>query len=197
MNKMDLFLKSVSILSLIITFYLTIKKFFLKKRDKGKIDSLYKHLKKLHKFEISLEDSIKTSGFYWQESIPVDIYDNELNPRDPFLYGKSLSPVLSTKFHKNKIATNFKTKLDITIPYLGSQYKFHINLPIEETIIRMNFYTKKKMEVYVQKRIDENNNILFTFFFDFKFLDDNRPLIVSHSFFKKENKRYRKNRRNV
>lgn len=175
----------LAVLFLIITFYLIIKKFYFKKRNKEKINSLYKHLKTLHKFEISLEDSIKTNGFYWQESIPVDIYDNKLDPKDPFLYGQALSPVLSEKFHKNKTITNFKTKLDIDISYLDSQYKFHINLPIEETIIRMNLYTRKKMEVYVQKEADENNNILFIFFFDFTFLNDEKPLIVSHPFFKK------------
>lgn len=174
-----------TVLFLIIIFYLTIKKLYLKTIYKEKKDSLYKHLKKLPKIEISLEDSIKTNGFYWQESIPVDISDNKLDPKDPFLYGQALSPVLSEKFHKNKTFTNFKTKLYISIPYLDSQYKFNINLPIEETIIRMNLYTKKKMDIYVQEGIDENNNILFIFLFDFTFLDDAIPLIVSHPFLKK------------
>ncbi|WP_064966700.1 hypothetical protein [Tenacibaculum ovolyticum] len=174
-----------TLLFYIIIVYLAIKKFYLKPRNKEKTDSFYKDLKKLHKFEISLEDSIKTNGFYWQESIPVDISDNKLDPKDPFLYGEALSPVLSEKFHKNKTFTNFKTKLYISIPYLDSQYKFNINLPIEETIIRMNLYTKKKMEVYVEERIDENNDICFIFFFDFTFLDDDIPLIVSHPFLKK------------
>jgi hypothetical protein len=60
----------------------------------------FKHfLLSLPRFEISLDD-IKIDGFHWQNSIPVDVHDKELDPNDPYFYETSTYNY-SDKYHKD------------------------------------------------------------------------------------------------
>ncbi len=153
--------------------------FYSKKEESNNLKKRDDYLNRLDRFEIQL-DSIKIDGLHWQENIPVDVYDNELDPNSSSFYGGANSSFsVKNKFHKNKVTTKFKTKIYITLNYRDSDFEFNLNLPIEHTNVRMKFYMKKKMIIYVDKIEDDYSAESFRFLFDFRFLNTEGISIVS------------------
>ncbi len=171
------------IFSAIIFLVFSIIYFSLKIKVSNNIKKRNDYLNTLDRFEIQL-DSIKIDGFHWQENIPVDVYDNELDPNSSSFYGGANYFSVKNKFHKNKVTTKFKTKIYITLNYRDSDFEFNLNLPIEHTNVRMKFYMKKKMIIYVDKIEDDYSTENFRFLFDFRFLNTEGISIVSTNFFK-------------
>ncbi|WP_234859228.1 hypothetical protein [Aquimarina aquimarini] len=161
---------------------------FLSIRPKIKEEVAYKKFERfllsLPKFKIPL-DTVKVDGFHWRESIPVDIYDNELDPNDPYFYGRSKYSY-SNKYHKDKAVTKFKSSVYITIPYEGLGHKIKLYIPIEHTVINMKFYLEKELPIYVEKVKDEDMTEYFRFFLDFRFLESPHISIIATEFLEKK-----------
>lgn len=105
---------------LVITIFIVIfyfVRYFITKRKESNSKFL-DYLSTLDSFVLNLE-TVKIDGFNWNENIPVDTYDNELDPNDDFLYRTSSYHSLrfKGKFHKNKDVVKFSSKLYIPINY--------------------------------------------------------------------------------
>lgn len=164
--------KTISILFFSIIIIIVIK--FNKLRLQQSLQKKKTFLKTLEQVNLTLE-TCKINGFDWQESIPVDSYDNELDSNNT-AYSHHF---LLRNFHKQKKVYRFKTQIIAPIRYHGKTYQFSFELPIEDTIIRMAFYTNKEATVYVeQNKLNE-----IRFYLDFSFLNHpDTPIIVSKYF---------------
>ena len=142
--------------------------------EENPIKKIKKALEGLETFQLDL-DTIKIDGFNWNENVPVDIYNKELDPNDPFLYRTFEHDAFrfKGKFHKNKEVIKFYSRLYIPINYKGEEKTYEFNLPIEHTKIRMKFYLQKKATVYVKALKGENNYLL-----DLNFMEDEETSFI-------------------
>lgn len=139
-----------------------------KTNNKKSLKKFKAYLKTLDSFELDL-DTIKVDGFNWSETVPVNIYDTELNPNSDTFYQRSDYGSYSDKYHKDKRTTKFSTKIIIPLSYNNTSLKYQDTLPIENTIIKMKFYMHKKCTVYIEN-IDETKE-KYNFIIDFNILD--------------------------
>lgn len=119
-------------------------------------------LSKLKSFPIVL-DTIKIDGLHWTENRAVDVYDNELYPNQSSSY---IEPA-TNDYHKQKDIIKFKSNLIIPITYMGQTYNFKTTLPLEHTIVRMKFYVKKTMPIYIVNATPDSVQFLI----DLTFMD--------------------------
>lgn len=153
---------------LIILIIVSLYDWYIKLKNNHNKQAFKDYLTSLDSFEIDL-NTVKIDGFNWQENIPVDVYDNELNANDDFLY-RTFSYdffALKNKFHKNTNKAKFSSKLYIPLTHNGNKQVYKLDVPIEHTVIRMKFYQKKSMTAYLDKTKGDNKYIL-----DFTFLEN-------------------------
>ncbi len=142
--------------------------------EENPIKKIKKALVGLETFQLDL-DTIKIDGFNWNENVPVDIYNKELDPNDPFLYRTFEHDAFrfKGKFHKNKEVLKFYSRLYIPINYKGEEKTYEFNLPIEHTKIRMQFYIQKQTTVYFDEF--EGRRI---FLLDFNFMENEETSFI-------------------
>lgn len=169
------------ILILIIFSIIIILNYYSNYKSRKKKRKRLKHIRSLDSFIIS-SDNFKTFGTYWRESIPVDIHYKELNPNDPFLYGRKSFGFITTRFHKQKEVNKFNTKIKVIIPYQNKKYTFKDTLNINEISLKLGFYKNKNITVYVEK-IKNNGIEDIKFYFDFTFLENTVVDMVSTNYY--------------
>ncbi|WP_148638337.1 hypothetical protein [Olleya sp. ITB9] len=130
-----------SILIALILFIIEIVNKFQSKKANKKRLQLFKRFKQV----TLVLDHIKIDGLHWQENRPVDIYDNQLDPNG----SKFNKQAHLGGYHKQKNLTKFKSTLQIPIHYLGQEYTYNTQLPVEHTILRMKFYQQKTLPIYI------------------------------------------------
>ena len=130
---------SIGIIILIILFVL--KTHYGNANDRIKKELQIHYANNTNFIIINLDDVI-VEDFSHSESVPVDVYDKELNPNDDSIY---YNPHQSfrDKLHKYKNVTKHTSLLIIPFEYEGSKYKFKIKLPVNAITIRMGFYRQK------------------------------------------------------
>lgn len=179
---MELFFTSIlSILMFILGIIFFFNKVNTKYNAIGSLSKRNELLKELPKIKIPLED-IKVNGLHWQQNMPVDIYNNEVDSNDPNFYGLSDFSSFNGTFYKDKSSTKFISKLYIEIPYLNAKYKFQITIPVDHTIVNMEFFIKKSMTVSVEEFNDKEMKKV-RFWLDFRFLEDLNKSFIASDFF--------------
>lgn len=126
-------------------------------------------------FTIDLLESIDVQGSFNEETIPVDIYDNKINPNEFFdLEGYNLT----NRFHKNKTFRHFTSYLTIKFNYEGEKYQFNMELPLHEINVRMAFYKQGTSKIFITNTlvssVDIKDEIIHPewFFLDLRFLEE-------------------------
>lgn len=121
-------------------------------------------------FTINLIENVNTEGFYSQEVIPVDIYDEKIDSKKYTDYSGSS---LSNRYHKDKMVTNFTSNVIFEFKYNSKDYKFKIKFPVDKVNISMKLYTEKFTKIYVvdEHNNDEHNSSYQSFYIDLRFLD--------------------------
>ncbi|AUC76418.1 hypothetical protein [Olleya sp. Bg11-27] len=169
-------------LSTIILVVTTIILIILKITDAYQVKSSNKQrlklISKLKSVPIVL-DTIKIDGLHWTENRPVDVYDNQLDPNQSSFYNDTGI----SGYHKQKDIAKFESKLIIPITYMGQTYNFKTTLPLEHTIVRMKFYVKKTMPIYIVNTPPHSVQFLI----DLTFMDTPMLSVITTPYFTKKN----------
>ncbi|SIT01336.1 hypothetical protein SAMN05421766_10714 [Zobellia uliginosa] len=157
----------------------------------GKLFPKFKQNRNAQKIETYLQtlkyvdidtDTIVVDGTSYTQSVPVDVYDTELDPNSPNFYrgtGGTSDFKFRNTFHKQKDFTRFKSTVYVPIIYQDQEYKFSMNFPIDQTTLRMKLYMQKKLRAYIQEFNDmDDTRSDFQFLLDFRFLNDKSITLV-------------------
>ncbi len=161
------------IIAVILGVILYLVNIFARLNDKKEEKKLKAYLQTLEQFEIDLETA-EVEGTHWSEVVPTDVYGTELDPNSDHFYRTSGFHGFRNRYHKDKRVTKFSSRILITFPYNGVDHTAKIQLPIEDTTVRMKFYLKKKTTVFVEK-IDQRYNYII----DLSFLERRGSLYIA------------------
>ncbi|MDO6811300.1 hypothetical protein Q4603_21980 [Zobellia galactanivorans] len=133
-------------------------------------------------------DTITVDGTSYVESVPVDVYDTELDPNSPNFYrgtGGTSDFKFRDTFHKQKDFTRFKSIIYLTIPYRDREYEFSTTLPIDQTTLRMRLYLQKKLRAYIQWCYDDDDSPNeIQFLLDFRFMNEDEITLVPTDYYR-------------